>query len=99
MRMSSPCVVKVRARGLSGKWSRWMPRGTCREARTRGAPILRYIGATEDAGSRCVTPGRRPEPFSGRAPSLVEIDVQNRGRRQEEEERDVLDQSRLARLW
>src|SRR6266511_2672537 len=56
-------------RGLSGRWPRWMTRGTWREARTQGALICRYIGATEDAASRRVTPVRRPGPFPGQAPN------------------------------
>src|SRR5712691_1537500 len=56
-------------RGLSGKWPRWMTRGTGREARTQASPICRHIGDAEDAASRPVTPVRRPGSFSGQAPS------------------------------
>ena len=57
------------ARGLSGKWPRWMTGGTGCEARTQRAPICRHIGATEDAASQRVTPVRRPGSLSGQAPS------------------------------
>ena len=46
-----------------------MTRGTCREARTQGTPICRYIEVTEDAASRRVTPVRRPGASSGQAPN------------------------------
>ena len=55
-----------RSRGLSGEWSRWMARGTCREARTQGASICVHIDATEDAASRCVTPAAALSHFPDR---------------------------------
>src|SRR6266536_4578315 len=47
-----------------------MTRGTGREARTRGDSICGYIGSTEDAASRPVTPVRRPGSLSGWARSF-----------------------------
>ncbi len=69
-------------RGLSGKWPRWMTRGTGREARTQASPICRHIGDAEDAASRPVTPvrvrdalGEKHTPLDRRAvPKLAVAD-------------------------
>ena len=52
-------LERASVEGLFGKWSRWMARETCREARTQGVPICGHIGATEDAASWCVARVRR----------------------------------------
>ena len=58
-------------RWLIGRWSRWMARGTCREA---GRGERRYAGISarpRTAASRRVTPASRPDPCSDLAPVEV----------------------------
>src|SRR5438128_12637210 len=82
-------VSVERARGRSRKWPRWIPRGTCREARTPRAPLLKpSIAATEDAATRHAAHGRRPGSRSGHSPYLRQAADVVRESDEEEQQHD-----------